>query len=327
MKAEFILNIIILITVFALVFSLWCFCVFVWLGKYLSRLKNIQQRLGLIKSETTDESKILRLWRDTLQDRDSGRVRTKTAVIHDKLKRVINDAGWRVPVKAILLGLGGTSFLVGIFAYVLTDNFLAAVAGVLVVVFGFMSYTQRRVNKRADLFENQLVDALGIAVRSLRAGHPLAGSFQVISEEIKAPLGNVFYRICQEQSLGLDMKDSIRTVAGETSNSELRLFATAVAIQLQSGGNLADLMDILQGVIRARIRLAKKVRVLTAQTNFTAKILIAMPIVLFFVLNIVSPRYMEPMYHTTAGKYILAATAISVLLGWWIMKRLSVLRF
>jgi tight adherence protein B len=123
------------------------------------------------------------------------------------------------------------------------------------------------------------------------------------------------------------MKDSIRTVAGETSNSELRLFATAVAIQLQSGGNLADLMDILQGVIRARIRLAKKVRVLTAQTNFTAKILIAMPIVLFFVLNIVSPRYMEPMYHTTGGKYILAATAISVLLGWWIMKRLSVLRF
>jgi len=327
MKAEFILNIIVLITVFVLVFSLWCICVFVWLGKYLGRLKNIQQRLGLIKSETADESKMLRLWRDTLKERDSGRVLTKTAAIQDKLKRIVNDAGWQIRPQTILLGLGGLSFLVGIFAYILTANFLAALAGVLAVVFGFMSYTQRRINKRANLFENQLVDALGIAARSLRAGHPLAGSFQLISEEIKAPLGDVFYRIYQEQSLGLDMKDSIRAVAGETSNSELRLFATAVAIQLQSGGNLADLMDILQGVIRARIRLAKRVRVLTAQTNFSAKILIAMPIILFFVLNIVSPKYMDPMYHTTTGRYVLAATVISVLMGWWIMKRLSVLRF
>lgn len=327
MKAELILNIVILVTVFALVFSLWSFCVFVWLGKYLSRLKSIQKRLGLIKSETAEESKMMRLWRDTLHERTADLVPTKTSAINEKLKRVINDAGWHVHHHTILLGLVGASFLVGIFAYVLTANPLAAVAGVLIVVAGFVSYTQRKINKRADLFENQLVDALGIAARSLRAGHPLVGSFQLIAEEVKAPLGNVFNRICQEQSLGLDMKDSIRAVANETSNPELRLFATAVAIQLHTGGNLADLMDILQGVIRARIRLTKRVRVLTAQTNFSAKILIGMPIVLFFLLNIMSPKYMYPLYHTTAGKYILAATIISVLLGWWIMKRLSVIRF
>jgi tight adherence protein B len=327
MKAELILNIIILVMVFVLVSSLWCFCVFVWLGKYLSRLKGIQQRLGLIKSETAEESKMMRLWRDTLHERTSGLVSTKTSAFNDKLKKITNDAGWHVHPQTILLGLVGASFLVGIFAYILTVNLLAAAAGVLIVVTGFISYTQRKINKRADLFENQLVDALGIAARSLRAGHPLVGSFQLISEEVKAPLGDVFYRICQEQALGLDMKDSIRAIANETSNPELRLFATAVAIQLHTGGNLADLMDILQGVIRARIRLAKRVRVLTAQTNFSAKVLIAMPIILFFLLNIISPKYMYPLYHTTAGKYILAATIISVLLGWLIMKRLSVLRF
>jgi len=326
MKAALILNIIILVTVFALVFSLWCFCVFVWLGQYLSRLKSIQQRLGLIKSETADESKMLRLWRDTQASAQAGQVEL-VSTFQKKLKRIANDAGWHVSINTVLLGLGGACFLTGIIAFVLTNSILVAFAGALVVISGFSAYTRRRIDKRADLFESQLIDALGIAARSLRAGHPLAGSFQLIAEEIGPPLGDVFYRICKEQELGVDMKNSIRSAAEETSNSELKFFASAVAIQLQSGGNLADLMDSLSAVIRARVRLARRVRVLTAQTNFSARILIAMPIILFLLLNIISPKYMAPMYTTTTGRYILTATIISVLLGWWIMKKLSVLRF
>jgi tight adherence protein B len=326
MKTAFILNIIILVAVFALVFSLWCFCVFVWLGQYISRLKKIQQRLGLIRREAADESKMLRLWRDTQESARAGRATAFTA-IQNKLKRIANDAGWHASVHTVLLGLSGVSLLTAIVLFVLTGNLLVAFAGILVVVFGFNAYTGRRINKRAALFESQLVDALGIAARSLRAGHPLSGSFQLISEEIGPPLGDVFYRICQEQALGVDVRKSIRDVAAETSNSELRLFATAVAIQLQSGGNLADLMDSLGNVIRARIRLTRRVRVLTAQTNLSASILIALPVFLFFLLNILSPKYMSTFYNTTIGPYILAGTMVSVLLGWWIMKRLSVLRF
>jgi tight adherence protein B len=326
MKAALILNIIILVAVFALVFSLWCFCVFVWLGHYLSRLKNIQQRLGLITSKTTDESKMLRLWRDTQESERAGKVEA-VSTLQKKLKRIAHDAGWHVTVNTVLLGLSGACLLAGIFAFVLTNSILVAFAGALVVASGFSIYTQRIIDKRADLFERQLIDALGIAARSLRAGHPLAGSFQLIAEEIGPPLGEVFYRICKEQELGVDMRDSIRSAAEETSNSELKFFVSAVAIQLQSGGNLADLMDSLSSVIRSRVRLARRVRVLTAQTNFSARILIAMPLILFLLLNIVSPNYMAPMTATTTGRYILAGTITSVLLGWWLMKRLSVLRF
>ena len=320
------LNIIILVTVFVLVFSLWCFCVFAWLGQYLSKLKNIQQRLGLITSGTVDESKMLRLWRDTQAGTQAGRGEV-VLTFQKKLKRIANDAGWRVSVNTVLFGLGGACLLTSIIAFVLTNNIMVAFASALVTVSGFSVYTQRRINKRADLFERQLIDALGIAARSLRAGHPLAGSFQLIAEEIGSPLGDVFYRICKEQELGVDMKNSIRSAAEETSNSELKFFTSAVAIQIQSGGNLADLMDSLSAVIRARVRLARRVRVLTAQTNFSARILIAMPVVLFILLNIVNPNYMEPMYKTTTGQYILAGTIVSVLLGWWLMRKLAVLRF
>ncbi len=324
MNAVQLLNLIILIAVGLLVFSIWCFCVFVWLTEYLFRLKKIKKRLGVTTAESED-SKILRLWSDSHQD-----VAVKAKEAHslkEKLDRLAYDAGWHTPMQTILLGLAGFIVLAFLFTYLISSNILLSFATVLVIVSGFVGYTNSRINRREVIFEKQLVDALGIAARSLRAGHPLSGAFQLISEEIGEPLGDVFYRICQEQALGLDAKNSVRKVAEDTTNSELRLFATAVAIQLQSGGNLADLMDSLATVIRARIRLLRKVRVLTAQTNLSAKALIAMPIIMFFALNILNPEYMAPLYETNVGKFLLAVTVTSVLFGWWVMKRLSVIRY
>ena len=183
------------------------------------------------------------------------------------------------------------------------------------------------IAKQSALFERQLVDALGISARALRAGLPLLGSFQLISEEIDKPVGDIFYRICHEQLLGLDMKDSIRKVARNVYNPELKLFATAVAIQLQSGGNLADLMDSLASVIRTRMRLNRRVRVLTSQTQFSKRVLIALPLILFLIINIISPQYMEIFYTTTSGKWMLAIMASMVLFGTWVMNRLAILRF
>ena len=177
------------------------------------------------------------------------------------------------------------------------------------------------------MLERQLVDALGIAARALRAGHPLLGAFQLISEEIDEPLKDIFVRICQEQMLGLDLKESIQKVARSSYNPELKFFATAVAIQLQSGGNLADLMDSLASVIRARMKLNRRVRVMTAQTQFSKRFLIALPIVMFFFLDISNPQYMEPLYTTTTGRMMLLMMASSILFGAWVMNRMCILRF
>ena len=190
----------------------------------------------------------------------------------------------------------------------------------------FWSYKGKCISKREALFERQLLDGLGIAARALRAGHPLLGAFQLISEEIDEPIGDIFFRICHEQLLGLDLAESIHKVARTTYSPELKLFATAVAIQLRSGGNLADLMDSLANVIRARIRLSKRVRVLTSATQLSKKILIALPITLFFWLSVTNPGYMEVFYTTTVGKLMIVAMAVLLLLGAWVMNRIAVLR-
>ena len=190
----------------------------------------------------------------------------------------------------------------------------------------FWIFTKRRISKRLTLFERQFVDSLGIAARALRAGHPLVGAFQLVSEEAGEPLGSVFAQICQEQALGLDLRDSIRRVANTSRNADLKLFATAVAIQLRSGGNLAELMDSLASIMRSRMRLNRRVRILTAQAQLSKRVLITVPIVVFVLLNILTPEYVRSFYITWPGRFMLAMTVVSILFGSWVMRKLSVLR-
>jgi tight adherence protein B len=325
MSLERLINLIIVITVFGLVFSVWCICVFIWLGQYLVRLKAIQKRLSIVVKET-DESRILRLWRDTQRDIKKLEWMPKPN-LRERLETLRQDTGWQTPIQLIILGVIGVAICAFAATYILGGSLLLGLGVIAVVITVFWSYTQRRITRREILFERQFADALGIAARSLRAGHPLVGAFRLISEEIGDPLGDIFFKICQEQTLGSNLKESIRKVAKTTSSPDLKLFATAVAIQLHSGGNLADLMDSLGSIARVRMRIRRRFRVLTAQTQFSKRILIALPVVLFFLLNVLNPQYMQPLYVTSMGRYMLAAMILSVSLGFWMMNRISVLRF
>ncbi len=325
MNPEHLMNIVVIVAIFGLIFSIWCICIMLWLGQYLIRIKSVQDRLGIVKKET-EESRTQRLWRESKKDAKDIILPGKLT-LEERLEGLKYAAGWRTSAQIVILGVIGATIMSFIVTYLLSGAIALAIGISAAIVIAFWSYTRLNISKFSALFERQLLDALGISARALRAGLPLMSSFQLISEEIDDPVGPIFFRICHEQLLGLDMKDSIRKVARTVYSPELKLFATAVAIQLQSGGNLADLMDSLASVIRARMRLNRRVRVLTAQTQFSKRTLIALPIVLFLLLNLISPQYMEVFYTTTTGKYMLIAMVSMVLFGIWVMNRLAVLRF
>lgn len=325
MSRENLINIIFTISISGLVFSIWSICIVLWLGQYLTRLKTVQKRLGIAKKES-NASRTLRLWREVYKDTESLKLPRKET-LRERLERLRNDAGWHASIHTVISGVIGIASLAFVIVYILGGGIPLGLCASAIYVALFFGYTQKRITKRAALFERQLVDALGIAARALRAGHPLVGAFRLVSEEIGEPLRTVFFQICQEQSMGLDMKTSIRKVADTTHNTELKLFATAVAIQLESGGNLAVLIDSLASVIRARMRLNRRVRVITAQTQLSKKVLIGLPILLFVVLNIISPEYMQPFYSTSTGRFLLVITIASILFGSWTMSKLAVLRF
>ena len=325
MNRDQIIQIIIMASVFGLVLSVWCICVFLWLGQTLVRSKLVQKRLGIARKET-EESQTLRLWGDRKRETAGETTQTK-ATLAERLETLRISAGWQTSAQTVLLRVAGTAVLGFLITFLSGGGALLGLGVAGAIMGAFYWHVGKSIAKYSALLEVQLVDGLGICARALRAGLPLLGSFQLISEEIEDPIGNIFFRICHEQLLGKDMKDSIQTVAKTVPSPELTLFATSVSIQLQSGGNLAELMDSLANVIRSRMKLNRRVRVLTAQTQMSKKVLIGLPIVLFITLNFMSPEYMVVFYTTTVGKYMLAVMVSSVSFGAWVMGRMAVLKF
>jgi len=285
----------------------------------------LRRRLGIGDAET-QRAQALQLWRQEYTAKDEADPKKRKGLL-SRIEKLRTDAGWRAPAPVIFLCVLSVAGLVLAAAVMLDMGVWIGLAGAAVVFTAFWISTERRITARVARFEQQFVDSLGIAARALRAGHPLIGAFQLVAQEVGDPLGGIFGEICQEQALGLDLQDSIQRVATAADNVDLKLFATAVTIQMNSGGNLAELMDTLATVMRSRMRLHRRVRVLTAQTQMSKRILIAIPIVLFILLNVTAPTYMQTFYKTWTGRYMLAFTTASILFGIWLMKRLSVLRY
>jgi tight adherence protein B len=311
---------------FGLVLSLWLAVVLLWSVKRSARHKTIRERLQSDQPEVTGETRSLRLWREgreSVIERPSMQ-RVSRAI---RLQRMLHDAGVDVNVRSLIGGTMAMVVLMFGLSWAAIHSVLPAIGAVAIT--GIVAYIllQQRISRRASVFELQFVDALDIAARSLRVGHPLVGAFRFISEEIPPPVGRLFGEICETQELGFSIERAIREVAKQSNQPDVAIFGTCVAIQLRSGGNLADMMERLAFVIRDRMRLNRRIRVLTAQTQFSKRILAALPILLFFVLNLLNPEYMHPLYTTKVGKLMLLAAALSVAAGMWLMNKISVLTY
>jgi tight adherence protein B len=237
------------------------------------------------------------------------------------------NAGWDSTAGTLLGCLLAASAFVLFAVFLLTESILPGLGIIFGIWVAFWFYLNHCVNRRTAIFERQFVDALDLASRSLRAGHPLVGAFRLISEEIPPPVSTAFFEISQKQALGQSLEAALQNVAAKSTSEDMKLFAAAVIIQLRSGGNLAEMMDRLSYVIRDRMRLSRRIRVLTAQTQFSKRVLLTLPFMFFFVLNLIRPSYMAPLYGTTEGRILIAISALGLFLGAWTINRMAVLRY
>lgn len=311
---------------FVLILSVWMALVVLWSARRSKKRRQVEERLGILK-ESEGKTRVLNLWRE------EGRATTVVPgamdklPLHERLELAFNDAGLGAPVSVVLTAVGGTTVLVGVMLYAVIQNVVLACAVAVLVPIVFRFYVLIRVARKAALFERQLVDAMELAARSLRGGHPLMGAFRLVSEELNQPVSDVFHEICQQHEMGAGLEEAMRNAAAKAPTSDMKFFAASVAIQLRSGGNLADMMQRLASVIRDRMRIARRVRVLTAQTQLSKRVLIGLPIVLFLFLNIIASDYMNTFYTTTAGNIMLGICAGALLIGGWIMNRMVVLSY
>lgn len=185
----------------------------------------------------------------------------------------------------------------GVFAAmsILTEAALAMRAG-LSLVFGVGAvwfWVSRQAKKRYDMIEEQLPDAIDLIVRGLRVGHPFIQALAAAAKEIPDPLGSELGLIADEAAYGRDMSEALLSFAERMDMQDLRFFAVAVGIQQTSGGNLAEILDGLGKVIRARFRLFRRVRAITAEAKWSGMFLSGFPIAAMLMISAVQPDYYD----------------------------------
>jgi tight adherence protein B len=182
---------------------------------------------------------------------------------------------------------------------------------------------RRQIGARMAAFEKQLPDALDLLVRSLRAGHSLTGGLQMVGEELSDPIGTEFRYVANEISLGSDTKRALDNLLYRVPSPDLPFFVTAIAIQQETGSNLAEVLDNLANVIRERFKVFGKVRAITAMGRMSANILAIWPLVMIGAIYLVNPTYIEPLWAEEAGRSIVLVATVLIFLGYVICRRMA----
>ena len=183
-------------------------------------------------------------------------------------------------------------------------------------------YLFRRRKKRLNKLVEQLPDVFELLSQALRAGHSLASAMQLIAREKPDPAGTEFGRVFHEQNLGLKIEDALRNMADRVDMLDVRFFVTAVLIQRQTGGDLAEVLDKIGTVIRGRIKLFGTVRALTAEGRLSGYVLLALPIVVLVAMLQVNREYAMLLFTDPVGRISLTIAAVMQLMGWAMIKKI-----
>jgi len=171
-----------------------------------------------------------------------------------------------------------------------------SLAGLAIGFFGIDFYVKFRVGKRMKEFNGQLGDTIGLMANSLRSGYSLLQSMELVSREALDPIGAEFKRVVREVGLGLTAQDALANLLRRMPSDDLDLMITAINIQYEVGGNLAQILDTIAHTIRERVRIKGEISVLTAQGRMSGYLITALPILIGVVVTVINPSYMSIMW-------------------------------
>jgi tight adherence protein B len=156
----------------------------------------------------------------------------------------------------------------------------------------------------------------------MRAGHSFVGALSVVVDDAAEPSRTEFRRVVADEQLGVSLEDAIRAVGRRMDNPDLEQVALVAALQRRTGGSMAEVLERVTGTIRERFELRRLVQTLTAQGRLSRWIVSALPVVLLVAISIISPGYSDPLFTTTGGRIALLFSAVMVVLGSYVIKRI-----
>ena len=264
-------------------------------GKSISLNSRVNRRLDMLDKMGNREQVMEKLRKEMTQH-----LKARNIPIYAILSSKAQKAAIAFTPKQLIMLMGAVSVVAfaGLTVGTDTEVPVRAAVSIGIGIGGVFVWINSKASKRMQLLEEQLPDAIELMVRSLRVGHPFSSAISIVANEVSDPLATEFGIIADESAYGRDVGEALKDMAERLEMQDLRFLAVAVTIQQQSGGNLAEILDGLAKVIRARFRLFRRVKAITAEAQWSGNFLSAFPVLALVGIQMIKPDYYdESMTH------------------------------
>lgn len=221
-------------------------------------------------------------------------------------------AGHSQRIKSVLMIMLALFVVISIILFI-PFGFFSVIPAALLAYILPKKYFEREIKKRNRMFLDQFPEAIDMIVRSVKSGHPLNTALRMIADNMEDPVAPEFRQLVNEIAYGRPLVDALRRLAKRVDEQDVHFFVVVLAVQQETGGNLAEILKNLSSVIRGRKRLQQKIQAMTSEGKATLWVLGGLPVMVFCAINFSSPDYLEPLYSTLVGN-IIFATAIGLIL-------------
>jgi tight adherence protein B len=240
-----------------------------------------------------------------------------------RLTLKLQSAGVVMSPGSLVLGMGISAFFMMVIGRWMLSSIVGAAIGTAIGLILPILWLNAKERKRLFVFQEQLPEAIDMLVSAMKAGYSFQAAMKFIGEEVPEPLGPEFARFYEEQRLGMEVRTALLALQERVNSLDLRMFVTAILIQRETGGNLSEVLGKIATLMRERSALKGEIQTLTAESKLSARILGALPFVVFGMVNLLNPGFMRPMLDTSYGPWVFLAAGLSVSMGYWIMMQIA----
>jgi tight adherence protein B len=285
----------------------------------------VEERLG--RYVETQQPEILSEKRRSTPLTDWLNRRVERSTLGDRISQELSRADLKLrPGEFIALIVISIVVMAGIGYVIGQYSIVTAIVGAIIGGILPRMYVRRQQNKRLIRFNEQLSDMLNLMVNGLRAGYSTMQAMEAVSKELPPPISDEFHRVVQEMQLGIPMEKALDNLLKRIPSDDLDLVITAINVQREVGGNLAEILDTISFTIRERVRIKGEIRVLTTQVMYSGKFLSLLPLILIGVLYLLNRDYIMTFFKPESvpcGYIALGVAAILIISGYFTMTKLA----
>ncbi len=235
---------------------------------------------------------------------------------------LLSQAGMEMRAGNMLILSAVSAVVLAVIAVLLGGRLVFGWAGLFLGALLPYSYASYQRGKRFQKFEELFPEAIDTLARAVRAGHAFTTAIELIANEVDEPVASEFRKLFEEQKFGMPVRDALLNLADRMPLVDVKFFVTAVMLQRETGGNLAEILDNLSYMIRERFKIMRQVRVFTAQGRLTMLLLMALPPVIVVVMLLLNPSFIRPLFTDPLGHIAIEIGIILQTVGYFVIRRI-----